>query len=131
MGLSVGFVFQDTDMSSSFFGVLFQGNLFIMLGAVSHSHPWLPPLCPLVVFSTLFLLSSLQMTSAPEKLDDRSVFYKHSDSNFYPAMSYLLGQAVALIPQMLIDVVSCLLSWNHIVVVVVNRRPPNILYHCR
>ena len=44
------------------------------------------------------------MTSAPEKLDDRSVFYKHKDSNFYPAMSYLLGQAMALIPQMLLDV---------------------------
>ena len=27
MGLSVGFVFLDTDLSSSFFGVLFQGNL--------------------------------------------------------------------------------------------------------
>ena len=35
MGLSVGFVFLNTDMVSSFFGVLFQGNLFIMLGAVS------------------------------------------------------------------------------------------------
>ena len=44
------------------------------------------------------------MTSAPDKLDDRTVFYKHDDSNFYPALSYLLGQALALIPQMLIDV---------------------------
>ena len=35
MGLTVGFVFLNTDMYSSFFGVLFQGNLFIMLGAVS------------------------------------------------------------------------------------------------
>lgn len=77
MGLSVGFVFLNTDISSSFFGVLFQGNLFIMLGA---------------------------MTGAPGKLDDRTVFYKHNDSNFYPALSYIIGQALALIPQMLIDV---------------------------
>ena len=44
------------------------------------------------------------MTSAPEKVDDRTIFYKHDDSNFYPALSYVLGQALALIPQMLIDV---------------------------
>ena len=44
------------------------------------------------------------MTSAPEKLDDRSVFYKHNDSNFYPALAYLIGQALALVPQMLLDV---------------------------
>eukprot|EP01082_Thalassiosira_pseudonana_P014895 g13469.t1 g13469 contig8:742113-747102(+) len=77
MGLSVGFVFFETDVNSSFFGVLFQGNLFIMLGA---------------------------MTSAPEKLDDRAIFYKHSDSNFYPALSYIVGQALALVPQMIMDV---------------------------
>ena len=52
MGLSVGAVFFQTNVNSSFFGVLFQGNLFIMLGA---------------------------MTSAPEKLNDRAVFYKHDD----------------------------------------------------
>eukprot|EP00581_Thalassiosira_minuscula_P015180 CAMPEP_0183715372 /NCGR_PEP_ID=MMETSP0737-20130205/9619_1 /TAXON_ID=385413 /ORGANISM="Thalassiosira miniscula, Strain CCMP1093" /LENGTH=1519 /DNA_ID=CAMNT_0025944463 /DNA_START=22 /DNA_END=4581 /DNA_ORIENTATION=- len=77
MGISVGAVFFDTDFASSFFGVLFQGNLFIMLGA---------------------------MASAPDKVDDRTIFYKHADSNFYPALSYILGQALALIPQMLIDV---------------------------
>ena len=77
MGLSVGFVFLNTDYVSSFFGVLFQGNLFIMLGA---------------------------MTSAPDKVDDRVIFYKHADSNFYPALAYIIGQALALIPQMLLDV---------------------------
>ena len=77
MGLSVGFVFRNTDISRSFFGVLFQGNLFIMLGA---------------------------MTSTPDKLDDRAIFYKHHDSNFYPALAYIIGQALALIPQMLLDV---------------------------
>lgn len=29
---------------------------------------------------------------------------KHNDSNFYPAFSYVLGQALALVPQMLLDV---------------------------
>ena len=77
MGLTVGMVFLDTDMNSSFFGVLFQGNLFLMLGA---------------------------MTSSTDKLDDRKIFYKHDDSNFYPALSYIVGQALALIPQMLLDV---------------------------
>ena len=44
------------------------------------------------------------MTSSPEKLDDRAIFYKHDDTNFYPALSYVIGQALASIPQMLIDV---------------------------
>ena len=35
MGISVGMVFLNTEMASSFYGVLFQGNLFIMLGSVS------------------------------------------------------------------------------------------------
>ena len=77
MGMTVGFVFLNTDMNSSFFGILFQGNLFILLGA---------------------------MTASTDKLDDRKIFYKHDDSNFYPALSYVVGQAVALIPQMLLDV---------------------------
>lgn len=77
MGLTVGAVFLNTDLNSSYFGVLFQGNLFIMLGA---------------------------MASAPEKINDRAIFYKHDDSNFYPSAAYVLGQAMALIPQMMIDV---------------------------
>jgi ABC-type multidrug transport system permease subunit len=77
MGLTVGAVFFDTDLNSSYFGVLFQGNLFIMLGA---------------------------MASAPEKINDRVIFYKHDDSNFYPAAAYVIGQSLALIPQMVIDV---------------------------
>ena len=44
------------------------------------------------------------MTSSPEKLNDRAIFYKHDDTNFYPALSYVIGQALASIPQMLIDV---------------------------
>lgn len=96
MGLSVGFVFFETDVNSSFFGVLFQGNLFIMLGA---------------------------MTSAPEKLDDRSIFYKHSDSNFYPALSYIVGQALALVPQMIMDGKLCMES------VALRNVPPTFSQH--
>ena len=77
MGLSVGFVFLNTTLDSSYFGVLFQGNLFIMLGA---------------------------MTAAPEKVNARAVFYKHADSNFYSSLSYVIGEALAAMPQMLIDV---------------------------
>ena len=44
------------------------------------------------------------MTSAPEKLNDRTVFYKHNDSNFYPSLSYVIGQTFALVPQMAMDV---------------------------
>ncbi len=77
MGLSVGFVFLNTTLDSSYFGVLFQGNLFIMLGA---------------------------MTAAPEKVEARAVFYKHADSNFYSSLSYVIGEALAAMPQMLIDV---------------------------
>jgi len=78
MGLSVGFVFLKTTLDSSYFGVLFQGNLFIMLGA---------------------------MTAAPEKVEARAVFYKHKDSNFYSALSYVIGEAIAAMPQMLVDVI--------------------------
>ena len=79
-------MFFDTNLNSSFFGILFQGNLFIMLGA---------------------------MASAPEKLNDREIFYKHDDSNFYPAGSYVIGQALALVPQMMIDVLifGCIVYW--------------------
>ena len=105
MGLSVGFVFLDTDLSSSFFGVLFQGNLFIMLGAVSQIVECLS--CSgfsLLTQCNIFMPYPKKMTSAPGMLDDRTVFYKHNDSNFYPALSYVIGQALALVPQMILDV---------------------------
>ena len=78
MGLTVGAVFFNTELNSSYFGILFQGNLFIMLGA---------------------------MAMAPEKINERAIFYKHDDSNFYPATAYVIGQALAFVPQMIIDVV--------------------------
>ena len=76
MGISVGGVFHQTNSTDSIFGVLFQGMLFIMLGA---------------------------MTSAPGQIDDRPIFYRHCDANFYPTASYVLGIIVALFPQTLMD----------------------------
>jgi len=77
MGVSVGGVFYQTDNYTSVFGVCFQINLFIMLGA---------------------------MVSAPSQIDDRVIFYKHHDANFYGAFPYVLGKSIGLMPQALIDV---------------------------
>jgi ABC-type multidrug transport system ATPase subunit len=72
MGVSVGGVFFQTDSVVSIYGVLFQLNLFIMLGA---------------------------MTSVPEQVSDRIIFYRHADDNFYGAFSYAIGKGVSLLPQ--------------------------------
>jgi ABC-type multidrug transport system ATPase subunit len=72
MGVSVGGVFFQTENVVSIYGVLFQLNLFIMLGA---------------------------MTSVPEQVDDRIIFYRHTDANFYGAFSYAIGKGVSLLPQ--------------------------------
>lgn len=78
MGVSVGGVFWNTDSVVSIFGVLFQGMLFIMLGA---------------------------MTSAPSQMADRIIYYKHADANFFPTFSYVIGRSIALIPQATMDCV--------------------------
>lgn len=44
------------------------------------------------------------MTSVPEQVDDRIIFYRHSDANFYGAFSYTFGKAASLLPQSLCDV---------------------------
>jgi hypothetical protein len=72
MGVSVGGVFFNTDSVVSIYGVLFQLNLFIMLGA---------------------------MTSVPEQVNDRIIFYRHADDNFYGAFAYAIGKGVSLLPQ--------------------------------
>jgi len=76
MGLSVGMVFFQTDESVSIFGVLFQGMLFIMLGA---------------------------MTSVPEQVNDRGIFYKHQHQNFFQTASFVVGRSISLIPQATCD----------------------------
>ena len=94
MGVSVGGVFFQTESVVSIYGVLFQLNLFIMLGALhcsfalSFSYTF-SPIC--------FLVGA--MTSAPALVDDRIIFYRHFDANFYGAFSYALGKAVSLLPQ--------------------------------
>jgi ABC-type multidrug transport system ATPase subunit len=72
MGISVGGVFFQTDDVVSILGVLFQGMLFIMLGA---------------------------MTTAPGFVDERPIFYKQADANFFPSLPYVLGKSISKIPQ--------------------------------
>ena len=103
MGVSVGGVFYQTESVSSTYGVLFQLSLFIMLGKAipSEYYLWVP-------FAHLaFLDQSGAMVSAPDQLDDRLIFYKHKDANFYGAFPYVLGKALALIPQ-----VRCVLQYQ-------------------
>lgn len=76
MGVSVGGVFFNTKSVVSIYGVLFQLNLFIMLGA---------------------------MTSVPEQVNDRIIYYRHADDNFYGAFAYAIGKAVSLLPQVRIQ----------------------------
>jgi len=78
MGISVGAVFYQTDEYVSIFGVFFQTNLFIMLGA---------------------------MLSAPSQVSDRVIYFKHYDSNFFDASSYVLGNSIGMMPQFLMDVI--------------------------
>lgn len=72
MGISVGGVFFQTDDPVSIIGVLFQGMLFVMLGG---------------------------MVSAPTFVDERLIYYKQADSNFYGAFSFVIGKALSKLPQ--------------------------------
>lgn len=82
MGLSVGGVFFQTDDVVSVLGVLFQGMLFIMLGA---------------------------MTTAPGFVDERVIYYKQADANFYSAYPFVLGKAISKLPQ----VSWSAMTWSH------------------
>ena len=77
MGVSVGGVFYQTESITGIYGVLFQVMMFILLGA---------------------------MVSAPALVDDRAIYYKHADANFYSAFPYIIGKALALMPQAFTDV---------------------------
>jgi hypothetical protein len=72
MGISVGGVFFQTGDPVSILGVLFQGMLFVMLGG---------------------------MITAPAFVDERMIFYKHADANFYAAFPFILGKAISKLPQ--------------------------------
>jgi hypothetical protein len=39
------------------------------------------------------------MVVVPDQVTDRSIYYKHSDANFYDAFPYVMGRALALLPQ--------------------------------
>jgi ABC-type multidrug transport system ATPase subunit len=87
VGLSTGFLFLQSTESRDFLGALFQVNMVSIM------------LCASSFVNTL--------------LDERSIFYKHHNSNFYSSLSYVLGQVTALVPSMIIDasVLGSLLYW--------------------
>jgi len=87
VGLSTGFLFLQSKEPRDFLAALFQVNMVSIM------------LCASASVNTL--------------LEDRSVFYKHHNSNFYSALSYVLGQVTALLPSILIDasVLGSLLYW--------------------
>jgi len=72
MGLSVGGVFWQTTDVVSILGVLFQSMLFIMLGA---------------------------STAAPALVDDRVIFRKHYEANFFSAYPFVIGRTLSQLPQ--------------------------------
>ena len=72
MGISVGGVFFQTEDVISILGVLFQGMLFIMLGG---------------------------MTTAPGFVEERAIFYKHADANFFSPYPFAVGKALSKLPQ--------------------------------
>ena len=86
-GITAGMLFLQSTESRDFLGALFQVNMVSIM------------LCASSFVNTL--------------LDDRSIFYKHNNSNFYSALSYVLGQVAGLVPSMIIDasVLGSLLYW--------------------
>jgi ABC-type multidrug transport system ATPase subunit len=71
-GASVGGAFLNAHDFISIQGALFQTGIFILLG-------------------------SLQSVSG--LVEDRKLYYKHSDANFYSAWPYVIGRAVSQVPQ--------------------------------
>lgn len=39
------------------------------------------------------------MVVVPDQVTDRNIYYKHSDANFYGAFPFVVGRALALLPQ--------------------------------
>jgi hypothetical protein len=72
MGISVGGVFFQTDDVVSILGVLFQGMLFVMLGG---------------------------MVTAPAFVDERLIYYKQADANFFGSFSFIIAKAMSKLPQ--------------------------------
>jgi len=76
MGISVGGVFFKTEIPVSILGVLFQGMLFVMLGG---------------------------MVTAPAFVDERLIYYKQNDSNYFGAFSFVLAKMISKLPQTAMD----------------------------
>uniref|UniRef100_A0A7S4ACS2 ABC transporter domain-containing protein n=1 Tax=Pseudo-nitzschia australis TaxID=44445 RepID=A0A7S4ACS2_9STRA len=76
MGISVGGVFYQTDDVISILGVLFQGMLFVMLGG---------------------------MVTAPAFVNERLIYYKQNDANYYGAFSFVFAKAISKLPQTAMD----------------------------
>ncbi len=72
MGISVGGVFFQTTDEISILGVLFQSMLFVMLGG---------------------------MVSAPAFVDERLIYYKQNDANYYGAFPFIFAKAISRLPQ--------------------------------
>ena len=70
--LSGGGVFFQTDNVTSILGVLFQGMLFVMLGG---------------------------MITAPLFVDERLIYYKQKNSNYFGAFSFVFAKAISKLPQ--------------------------------
>ncbi len=76
------------------------------------------------------------MTSIPAQVEDRIIFYRHYDANFYGAFAYAFGKAISLLPQVRIwDFVSfillCFFSYFQSFIVFVRRAHLcyNLLFH--
>jgi hypothetical protein len=72
MGISVGGVFFQTEDAVSILGALFQAMLFVMLGG---------------------------MVTASAFVDERQIYYKQADANFYGSFSFVLAKATSKLPQ--------------------------------
>ena len=72
MGISVGGAFYQTTDVISILGVLFQSMLFVMLGG---------------------------MVTAPAFINERLIYYKQNDANYYGAFSFVFAKAISRLPQ--------------------------------
>lgn len=77
MGISVGGVFYQTEDVVSILGLLFQSMLFIMLGA---------------------------STASSALVDDRVIFRKHYEANFFSPYPFVIGRTLSQMPQIISDV---------------------------
>lgn len=72
MGLVIGTIFfQGADNPVSVMGVLFQSMFYLSLGA---------------------------LVKVPDQFEQRGIFYKHQDANFYPTWCYVVARSLSGLP---------------------------------